>query len=107
MSKDTFWIGIDTFDCIIVGKRRQDDVNFRCEFSDAVSDRCAVFNQGLGGVGTPVVHDDLVAVFEQTFSNAASHVANANKANPRSFASERVHFSLLPFDFNSATTAFL
>src|SRR6266851_1759050 len=103
MSKDTFWIGIDTFDCIIVGKRRQYDVRFGCEFTDAVSDRCAVFNQRLSSFATPVVRDDLVAVVEQTFSHAASHVADANKAESGIFLGERVHFTLLPFDRKCAT----
>src|SRR6266849_1245292 len=100
MSKDTLWIGIDTFDCIIIGKRRQDDVSFCCEFSDAASDRCAVLNQSLGSFATPVVRDHLVAVFEQTFSHAASHVADANKAESGIFFDERVHVTLLPLCFS-------
>jgi len=40
-----------------------------------------------------------VAVVEQTFSNAASHVADANKAKSGIFFAERVHFTLLPFEF--------
>src|SRR6266849_8541886 len=100
MSKDTFWIGIDTFDCIIVGKRRQDDVRFGSEFSNAVSDRCAVLNQSLGSFATPVVRNHLVAVFEQTFSNAAPHIADANKAESGIFFDERVHVT--PFHYVSA-----
>src|SRR2546422_4006002 len=79
MSKDTLRIGIHALDCIIIGKRRQDDVRFSCEFSDAVSDRCAVLDQRLGRFATPVVRYQLVAVVEQTSGHAASHIADANK----------------------------
>src|SRR6185295_8538567 len=98
MSKDTSWIGIDTFDCIIVGKRRQDYVCFGCEFRDAVRDRCAKFDQGLGRLTTAVVSHELVAVVEQTPGNAASHVADANKTKSCITINERVHFTLLPID---------
>src|SRR5437660_5020464 len=100
MSKDTVCIGIDTFDCIVIGKRRQNDVRFGCEFSDAVGDRCAVFNQRLGILTTAVIGHKLVAMFEQASSHTASHVADANKAKARIFFIERVHSTLLPFDFS-------
>jgi hypothetical protein len=88
MSKDTFLIGVHTLDCLIVGKRRQDDVRFGCEFSDAVSDRAAVLDQCLGSFATSVVRYELIAAVEQTFSHAASHVADANKTKSGIFIGE-------------------